>query len=182
MTALLTLWISLYSARQTEQLDQPTVFDHQRFDISTGRYLTSKKTQTAITKTKLRKQVLWISHFGSKCLFSVLHACVYIQTCKNADIMIYSLRECFSWLLQKRCMLSGSPSSAECFWLASVTVRPQTAGSRNRPPGSPYRRCWCGWCPWWRWWSGQTRTGSWTWSPSAYPDTTCKDNKESLWL
>ncbi len=109
--------------------------------------------------TPLNERLLWFQFWRSRC-------------------MRYSLRECFSWWLRRRCMLWGSPSNEGCFWLASVTARLQKSRSRNKRPGIPYRRCWCVWCPWWRWWWGRTRTDSWTWSPSAYPNTTCREHRD----
>lgn len=101
-----------------------------------------------------------------------LQYCVYAEAIEIAPInwcpgicsssQINSRRVNSSWWSQSRCIRWASPTGAGCTWPAALTHYLQTAWSRNRPPGSPGRRCWSVWFQWWRWDTARARRNNWT--------------------
>lgn len=71
-----------------------------------------------------------------------------------------------SWQSQSRCTRWASPTVAGCISPAALARYLQTAWSRNRPPGSPDRRCWSSLSQWWRWGTTPARRNNWTRTPS----------------
>lgn len=85
-----------------------------------------------------------------------------------------------SWRSQSRCTQWASPIAAGCIWLAASAHCLQTAWSRNRPPGSRDRRCWCVSCQWWKWDKAPAKRSSWKQTPSPYQDSTWGQNRDHI--